>query len=153
MALHFHPEFANLLAVGCYDGSVMVFDVRKTTDNPICQASAKTKKHADPVWQVCWQVGVVCTRLPTPKKQYVLLQHMQGRKGGVLPAFLACIRLYSTDHILNMQRLPCSALRATARRQLLAHCAAASSATHSSIHCMQHMVCACLPVCCCLPVA
>jgi dynein intermediate chain 1 len=57
MALHFHPEFANLLTVGCYDGSVMVFDVRKSTDKPICQASVKTKKHADPVWQVCWQVG------------------------------------------------------------------------------------------------
>ncbi|WIA12351.1 hypothetical protein OEZ85_012402 [Tetradesmus obliquus] len=55
MALHFHPEFANLLAVGCYDGSVMVFDVRSPSDKPICQASVKTKKHADPVWQVCWQ--------------------------------------------------------------------------------------------------
>lgn len=59
MALHFHPEFANLLAVGCYDGSVMVFDVRSPSDKPICQASVKTKKHADPVWQVCWQVGVL----------------------------------------------------------------------------------------------
>ncbi|KAF6261307.1 WD40-repeat-containing domain protein [Scenedesmus sp. NREL 46B-D3] len=55
MALHFHPEFSNLLAVGCYDGSVMVFDVRRASDKPICQASVKTKKHADPVWQVCWQ--------------------------------------------------------------------------------------------------
>lgn len=27
MALHFHPEHANLLAVGCYDGSVLVYDV------------------------------------------------------------------------------------------------------------------------------
>jgi WD40 repeat protein len=58
MALHFHPEFANLLAVGCYDGSVMVFDMRRASDKPICQASVKTKKHADPVWQVCWQVGL-----------------------------------------------------------------------------------------------
>jgi WD40 repeat protein len=71
MALHFHPEFANLLAVGCYDGTVMVFDVRRASDKPICQASVKTKKHADPVWQVCWQVGVQAAREPARCLMYL----------------------------------------------------------------------------------
>jgi len=56
MALQFHPEYANLLAVGCYDGSVAVYDVRQKTNKPLYQAAAKAKKHSDTVWQVCWQV-------------------------------------------------------------------------------------------------
>lgn len=56
MSVHFHPEFANLLAVGCYDGSVMVFDVRKPSPEPIYSANVRTGKHNDPVWQVFWQV-------------------------------------------------------------------------------------------------
>ena len=56
MALQFHPEYANLLAVGCYDGSVAVYDVRSKTNRPLYAASPKAKKHCDTVWQVCWQV-------------------------------------------------------------------------------------------------
>ncbi|PNW75678.1 hypothetical protein CHLRE_12g536550v5 [Chlamydomonas reinhardtii] len=55
MCVHFHPEFANLLAVGCYDGSVLVYDVRLKKDEPIYQASVRTGKHNDPVWQIYWQ--------------------------------------------------------------------------------------------------
>lgn len=29
MCLDFHPQHPSLLAVGCYDGTVMVFDVRR----------------------------------------------------------------------------------------------------------------------------
>ena len=57
MALHFHPEYANLLAVGCYDGSVLVYDVHTGLDEPIYRATVQTGKHQDPVWQVFWQVG------------------------------------------------------------------------------------------------
>lgn len=57
MALQFHPEYAHLLAVGCYDGSVAVYDVRQKTNKPLYQASSKAKKHSDTVWQLCWQVG------------------------------------------------------------------------------------------------
>jgi WD40 repeat protein len=57
MALQFHPEYANLLAVGCYDGSVAVYDVRQKTNKPLYSASPKAKKHTDTVWQVCWQVS------------------------------------------------------------------------------------------------
>lgn len=56
MALHFHPEFANLLAVGCYDGRVLVFDVRAKGNAPLYASDIKIGKHSDPVWQVCWQV-------------------------------------------------------------------------------------------------
>ena len=35
MCLDFHPQHANLLAVGCYDGSVSVFDVRSTSNKPM----------------------------------------------------------------------------------------------------------------------
>ncbi len=56
MSVHFHPEYANLLAVGCYDGTVLVYDVRLKKDEPIYQASVRTGKHSDPVWQVYWQV-------------------------------------------------------------------------------------------------
>lgn len=55
MCLHFHPEFSNLLAVGCYDGSVLVYDVNTKTDKPIYSATVKTGKHNDPVWSIFWQ--------------------------------------------------------------------------------------------------
>lgn len=57
MALQFHPEYANLLAVGSYDGSVAVYDVHQNTNKPLYCASPKAKKHTDTVWQVCWQVS------------------------------------------------------------------------------------------------
>jgi len=56
MSLHFHPSYSNLLAVGCYDGSVMVYDIHKSVVEPIYQSSVQTGKHSDPVWQIFWQV-------------------------------------------------------------------------------------------------
>jgi len=56
ISLAFHPEFANLLAVGCYDGTVLVFDIRGGTNVPMYAATAKSGKHNDPVWGVAWQV-------------------------------------------------------------------------------------------------
>jgi len=35
MALDFHPKSAGLLAVGLYDGTVLVFDVRNKHKRPI----------------------------------------------------------------------------------------------------------------------
>lgn len=52
MSLDFHPQHHALLCVGCYDGTVMVFDVRKKQNKPIYQSTIKTGKHTDPVWQV-----------------------------------------------------------------------------------------------------
>eukprot|EP01038_Epipyxis_sp_PR26KG_P013040 gene13040-17476_t len=55
MCLDFHPHHQSLLAVGCYDGTVMVFDVRNKVNRPIYSSSIRTGKHTDPVWQVHWQ--------------------------------------------------------------------------------------------------
>ena len=51
MCLDFHPQHPSLLAVGCYDGTVMVFDVRRKANRPIYTSSIKTGKHTDPVTQ------------------------------------------------------------------------------------------------------
>ncbi|KAF0715155.1 hypothetical protein AaE_011396 [Aphanomyces astaci] len=53
--LDFHPQQPALLAVGCYDGTVMVYDVRNKINRPIYTSTIKTGKHTDPVWQVNWQ--------------------------------------------------------------------------------------------------
>jgi len=55
MCLDFHPTNSSLLAVGCYDGSVMVFDIKNKSTKPIFHCTVKTGKHTDPVWQVTWQ--------------------------------------------------------------------------------------------------
>ncbi|EKX34637.1 hypothetical protein GUITHDRAFT_119182 [Guillardia theta CCMP2712] len=55
MCLDFHPTHASLLAVGCYDGTVMIYDIRSKTNKPLFQSTVKTGKHTDPVWQVMWQ--------------------------------------------------------------------------------------------------
>ncbi|CAG9462428.1 unnamed protein product [Pedinophyceae sp. YPF-701] len=55
MSLDFHPEQCNLLAVGLYDGSVLVFDVSQTHSIPLYKSSVRVGKHTDPVWQVRWQ--------------------------------------------------------------------------------------------------
>lgn len=55
LCLDFHPSYSQLLAVGCYDGSVKVFDVRKTENKAIFSSDVRSGKHTDPVWQVLWQ--------------------------------------------------------------------------------------------------
>lgn len=55
MCLDFHPQNPALLAVGLYDGTVMVFDIRlKGNNKPIYMSTVRTDKHTDPVWQVKW---------------------------------------------------------------------------------------------------
>ncbi len=41
-----------LVAVGHYDGSVAVYDLKEGEGNPIYKSTAKSGKHTDPVWQV-----------------------------------------------------------------------------------------------------
>ena len=57
MCLNFHPQHPNLLALGCYDGSVSVYDVRKGS-KPLYTSTAATGKHTDPVWEIFWQVSL-----------------------------------------------------------------------------------------------
>ncbi|KAJ3054495.1 cytoplasmic dynein with WD40 domain [Rhizophlyctis rosea] len=55
MCLEFHPQHPSMIAVGLYNGTVLVFDIRKKIDTPVFRSSSKAGKHTDPVWQVAWQ--------------------------------------------------------------------------------------------------
>ncbi|CAE7350302.1 unnamed protein product [Symbiodinium necroappetens] len=52
--LDWHPAHPAVLAVGLYDGTVLVYDVRAKTKKPIYQSTVRTNKHTDPVWEVRW---------------------------------------------------------------------------------------------------
>ena len=54
LCLDFHPQHPSMIAVGLYDGSVMIYNLQKKGDGPIFKSSDK-EKHMDPVWQVGWQ--------------------------------------------------------------------------------------------------
>ncbi|KAL7537747.1 hypothetical protein ACHAXR_008038 [Thalassiosira sp. AJA248-18] len=54
MCLDFHPQHPSLLAVGCYDGTVLAYDISNGTSKPIYSSSLRSGKHSDPVWQVYW---------------------------------------------------------------------------------------------------
>lgn len=55
-SLDWHPLHPALLAVGLYDGTVLVYDVRARTKKPIYASTVRTNKHTDPVWEVHWNV-------------------------------------------------------------------------------------------------
>jgi len=55
MCMDWHPEHSSVLAVGLYDGTVAVYDVRDESMTPMYQSTVKTGKHTDPVWEVAWQ--------------------------------------------------------------------------------------------------
>ena len=55
MCIDWHPQHPALIAVGLYDGTVLVFDVRAKHKKAIYQSNVRTNKHTDPVWQVKWQ--------------------------------------------------------------------------------------------------
>lgn len=57
MCLDFHPQHPSLLAVGCYDGTVLAYDISNGTSKPIYSSSLRSGKHSDPVWQVHWHEG------------------------------------------------------------------------------------------------
>ncbi|NWS72286.1 WDR78 protein, partial [Crotophaga sulcirostris] len=53
-ALDFSMASPNLLAVGMYNGSVAIYDVRSSNDVPLLESSASSNKHTGPVWQLRW---------------------------------------------------------------------------------------------------
>lgn len=53
--LDFHPQHPSLLAVGCYDGTVKVYDIQSELNKPIYHSDTKTGTHSDPVWEIKWQ--------------------------------------------------------------------------------------------------
>ncbi len=55
LCLDFHPQHPSLLAVGCYNGNVAVYDLSKHITQAIYLSSIQTGQHSDPVWEVYWQ--------------------------------------------------------------------------------------------------
>jgi dynein intermediate chain 1 len=53
-SIDWHPNHPAVLAVGLYDGTVLVYDVRAKMKKPIYQSTVRTNKHTDPVWEVRW---------------------------------------------------------------------------------------------------
>lgn len=57
-SLDWHPSSPATLAVGFYDGSVAVYDLRMHDRRPIYQSSSlSAQRHTDAVWQVRWNIN------------------------------------------------------------------------------------------------
>ncbi len=54
--MDFHPEYAQILAVGTELGEVMVFDIKSDSDEPIYKASLNSMKHTESVNQIKWSL-------------------------------------------------------------------------------------------------
>ena len=61
MCLNFHSEHCSLLAVGCYDGIVMIV-TSEIGNRPIYSSSIRTGRHTDQ-WQVQWQIEDIAKEL------------------------------------------------------------------------------------------
>ncbi|XP_041475347.1 dynein intermediate chain 4, axonemal-like [Lytechinus variegatus] len=53
-AMDFSGSNPNLLAVGLYNGTVAIYNVRASSDEPILDSYESRSKHAAPVWQLQW---------------------------------------------------------------------------------------------------
>jgi WD40 repeat protein len=64
-SIDFCTEHPHLLAVGLYDGSVAIYDIRDTTDKPALMSQHATGKHSEPVWGVKWVAKEAATKTQT----------------------------------------------------------------------------------------
>jgi dynein intermediate chain 1, axonemal len=55
LSVDFHPQHANLLAAGLYDGTVLVFDVARKDGALIYKSTVEAGTHSEPAWQVAWE--------------------------------------------------------------------------------------------------
>jgi dynein intermediate chain 1, axonemal len=55
LSIDFHPQYSNLLAVGLYDGTVLVYDVARKVKQLIYKSTVESGTHSEPVWQVAWE--------------------------------------------------------------------------------------------------
>ena len=53
-ALDFSASNGNLLAVGMYNGTVAIYDVRSREQTPVLESGHQGGKHSDPVWKLRW---------------------------------------------------------------------------------------------------
>eukprot|EP00210_Caulerpa_lentillifera_P005592 g5349.t1 len=63
LTIAFHPDYPNLLAAGCYDGSVRVLDIKGDCDKPLYVSDGEMKRHTEPVWEVSWKADAVLGEL------------------------------------------------------------------------------------------
>lgn len=63
MCLDFHPKHPSLLAVGLYDGTCMIFDIKQKESKPLILSTVKSGKHNGVVWQVKWETEGISTSL------------------------------------------------------------------------------------------
>lgn len=54
MTCKFSQSSPNLIATGCYNGVVAIYDIRVPGDKPVADSKLLTGKHLDVVWQVKW---------------------------------------------------------------------------------------------------
>jgi WD40 repeat protein len=58
-------SFVSLLAVGCFNGSVLVYDIFapkvRNKSKALFESSVKTGGHQSPVWQICWDCPTLGT--------------------------------------------------------------------------------------------
>ncbi len=69
--------------MGCYDGAVLVFDVHGKSHAPIYQATVRTGKHNDPVWNIFWQVSQACGFSNPSNSEQKMLNSMSFLAGGL----------------------------------------------------------------------
>lgn len=53
-ALDFSMYNPNMLAVGLYDGTLAIYDIKARQGTPAMESDVHSGKHADPVWKVRW---------------------------------------------------------------------------------------------------
>ncbi|KAG2499039.1 hypothetical protein HYH03_003224 [Edaphochlamys debaryana] len=53
-ALDFSTYTPNVLAIGLYDGTVSIYDIKSRQGTPSMESDVHSGKHSDPVWKVKW---------------------------------------------------------------------------------------------------
>ena len=53
-SIDFSKASGNLLAVGLYNGTVAIYDVRSRSKSPVLESTYQSGKHSDPVWKLQW---------------------------------------------------------------------------------------------------
>jgi len=54
MTCQFSKSSPNLIATGCYNGVVAIYDIRVPGDKPVADSKLLPGKHLDAVWETQW---------------------------------------------------------------------------------------------------
>lgn len=52
--MDFSQNNPNLLAVGFYDGTIAVYNVRQSESDPVLDTFENNHRHTAPIWQLKW---------------------------------------------------------------------------------------------------